>query len=104
MDSERLASEAKIRSYFEAASQAIIAVSREGRIGLVNRRTEEMFGYSRAELIGQPLEMLVPESRRGSHAELRAGFFRDPRMRSMGAGMDLSGLRRMEPSFRSKSG
>lgn len=99
MDSERLASEAKIRSYFEAASQAIIAVSREGRIGLVNRRTEEMFGYSRAELIGQPLEMLVPESRRGSHAELRAGFFRDPRMRSMGAGMDLSGLRKDGTKF-----
>lgn len=94
LHSERMAGEAKIRSYFEAASQAIIAVSREGLIGLVNRRTEEMFGYSRAELIGQPLEMLVPESYRGAHAEHRAEYFHDPRVRTMGVGMDLSGLRK----------
>lgn len=93
INSERLAGEAKIRSYFEAASQAIIAVSREGRIGLVNR-TEEMFGYSCEELIGETLEMLVPESHRGTHAEQRAGYFRDPRVRSMGVGMELAGVRK----------
>jgi PAS domain S-box-containing protein len=97
--SERLAGEAKTGAYFEAASQAIIAVSREGRIGLLNRRTEEMFGYSREELIGQPLELLVPASHRGLHAEHRAGYFRDPRVRSMGADMELSGQRKDGTQF-----
>jgi PAS domain S-box-containing protein len=97
--SERMAGEAKTGAYFEAASQAIIAVSREGRIGLVNRRTEEMFGYSREELIGQPLELLVPATHRGLHAEHRAGYFRDPRVRSMGADTELAGLRKDGTQF-----
>ncbi len=92
IESQRLAGEANLQSYFEAASHAIIAVSREGLIGLVNGRTEEMFGYSRAELIGQPLEMLVPESYRTAH-------FHDPRAGAMGAGMELSGLRKDGSEF-----
>jgi len=65
-----------------------------GRIVLVNREIERLFGYSRAELLGQPIEMLVPMRVRGSHPASRASFHGDPRARSMGAGRDLYGVRK----------
>lgn len=99
MESVRQSSEAKLRSYLEAASQAILTVSSDGKIALVNRRTEEMFGYDRAELIGQPLEILLPERYRGGHVSLRAGYFADPRVRPMGAGFDLAGRRQDGSEF-----
>ncbi len=95
VDAERAAGEAKIRSYFEAASQGILAVSSEGRIVLVNRRTEEMFGYTRTELLGQSLEMLLPERLRTAHSGHRRGYFAEPRMRAMGASMELAGAVKM---------
>jgi len=99
-ESERLSTEAKLKSYFEAASQAILAVDREGRIVLVNRKTEEMFGYSRAELLGQPLEILVPERMRGMHQGHRHDFFAEPRVRAMGApGMNLMARRKDGTEF-----
>lgn len=99
VDAERAAGEAKIRSYFEAASQGILAVSSEGRIVLVNRRTEEMFGYTRTELLGQPLEMLLPERLRAAHSVHRQGYFAEPRMRAMGASMELAGRRKDATEF-----
>lgn len=77
---------------FEAASQAILGVSGKGIISLVNRRTEEMFGYSRAELLGQHLDILLPE-------RFRAGYFLEPRVRAMGAGMELAGRRKDGTEF-----
>jgi len=99
IQSERNASEAKIRSYFEAASQGIIAVSSDGNITLVNRRTEEMFGYHRSELLGQPLELLLPERYRRPHDLQVADYFAHPRMRPVGGGMELAARRKDGTEF-----
>jgi PAS domain S-box-containing protein len=98
-EADRISSEATISSYLEAASQGVIVVGGDGRITLVNRRTEEMFGYSRQELLGQNLEVLVPERYRHMHIRYRQDFFLDPSIRSMGAGRDLSGLRKDGSEF-----
>ena len=96
---EPVASEEKLRSYFEAASQAILGVTADGRISLVNRRTEEMFGYSREELLGRELETLLPVRFRHAHVAHRENYFAQPRVRSMGAGMDLAGRRKDGTEF-----
>ncbi|HUO63191.1 MAG TPA: PAS domain S-box protein [Terriglobales bacterium] len=82
-------SEAQADAIFEAASEAILIVDRNGAITSVNRKTEEMFGYSREALLGQPLEMLLPERVRARHVGHRASYFRDPHVRPMGQGLDL---------------
>jgi two-component system cell cycle sensor histidine kinase/response regulator CckA len=74
----------------ESASQAIVAVDGAGRMVLANRRAEEIFGYSRSELLGQSIEMLLPESRRGLHARERDRYFARPHIRPMGSGLDLA--------------
>ncbi|MGA3016103.1 MAG: PAS domain S-box protein [Bryobacteraceae bacterium] len=83
----------------ESASQAIVAVDRAGRIVLANRRAEEIFGYSREELLGQPIEMLLPESRRGHHVHERDEYFARPRIRPMGTGIDLAARRKDGTEF-----
>jgi PAS domain S-box-containing protein len=83
----------------ESASQAIISVNRDGRITLANRRTEEMFGYRREELLGSPIEMLLPESKRGKHKRHREDYFEQPHLRPMGIGMELAGRRRDGTEF-----
>jgi len=98
-NAELIASQDKLRSYFEAASQAILGVSSDGRISLVNHRTEEMFGYTREELLGQELELLLPERFRNAHVSHRDGYFAEPRVRAMGAGMDLAGRRKDGTEF-----
>ena len=64
-------------------------MDQNGAITSVNRKTEEMFGYSREALVGQPLEMLLPERVRVRHVGHRASYFRDPHVRPMGRGLDL---------------
>jgi two-component system, cell cycle sensor histidine kinase and response regulator CckA len=83
----------------ESASQAIVSIDRAGRIALANRRTEELFGYSHEELIGNRIELLLPESLRSAHAHQRDGYFASPHTRPMGIGMDLSGRRRDGSEF-----
>jgi PAS domain S-box-containing protein len=83
----------------ESAAQGIIAVDARGLITLVNRAAESMFGYSRQELMGQAVEMLVPERNRGVHAAHRADFFAEPRNRAMGLGLELSGRRKDGSEF-----
>ncbi|MBI1764108.1 MAG: PAS domain S-box protein [Acidobacteria bacterium] len=83
------ASEAKFRGLLEAAPDAIVGVDQAGRILLVNTQTERLFGYQRAELLGQPLEMLVPARFRGAHHDKRAQYAADPQQRPMGTDATL---------------
>jgi PAS domain S-box-containing protein len=83
----------------EAAPDAIVGVNADGVIVLLNAQAERLFGYARDELLGQPLELLVPESTRDIHPRHRAAYIRDPRPRPMGAGMELTGRRRDGTEF-----
>jgi PAS domain S-box-containing protein len=82
------------RAAVESAPNGVIMVDPAGRITLVNREVERMFGYRREELLGQAVEVLVPVPARGQHPALRAAFHADPRTRAMGAGRDLFGRRK----------
>jgi len=77
----------------------MVMIDRAGKIVMVNTQAERVFGYLRAELVGQPVEMLVPERFRGRHPEMRNAFFADPRPRPMGAGRDLYGLNKDGSEF-----
>ncbi len=92
-------SEATIRSLFESANEGILTADRDGRIVDANARTENLFGYSRAELIGANVEALLPESLRGGHVGHRADYERDPRSRPMGQGQGLTARRKDGSAF-----
>jgi PAS domain S-box-containing protein len=77
----------------------MVCVDADGRIALVNAQTERLFGYGRDELVGQPVEMLVPDAVRDAHPSHRAGYVADPAPRPMGAGMELAGRRRDGTTF-----
>jgi len=91
---ERKRSIDQLRLALEAAPTGMIMVDQHGKIVLVNAEVERLFGYPRAELVGKPVELLVPERFRRQHPELRAGFRTAPQFRAMGAGRDLYGLHR----------
>ncbi|SHN46100.1 PAS domain-containing hybrid sensor histidine kinase/response regulator [Cryptosporangium aurantiacum] len=85
--------EAKFRWLLDATSLAIIGVDGGGVIQLVNAQAQHLFGYSAEQLQGQPVEILLPEEFRDRHAEHRAIYATDPRMRRMGEGLQLSARR-----------
>lgn len=89
---ERKRAEERFRIVVEAAPSAMMMVNGDGRITLVNKQAEKLFGYDREELLGQPIEMLVPERYRSSHPDDRRSFSKQPMARAMGAGRDLYGL------------
>jgi two-component system sensor histidine kinase UhpB len=82
-----------------SASEAMLIVNPDGRIVLANPPIERLFGYAPAELIGQPLELLLPERVRVSHVRMREQFFSNPRARPMGAGVELHARRRNGDEF-----
>src|SRR5918992_3737210 len=86
--------EEQFRVAVEAAPNAMLLIDQAGIIALVNTPNEVLFGYSRAELIGRPLEQLIPERFRRQHPAYRASFLAEPRSRPMGEGRDLFGLRK----------
>lgn len=92
-------SEARFRQVVESAPNAMVMVRPTGEIEMVNAYAELVFGYERSELLGRPMEMLVPQRFRGHHPHLRQAFFGDPRSRPMGAGRDLFGLRKDGSEF-----
>ncbi|OGA39966.1 MAG: hypothetical protein A3G24_13925 [Betaproteobacteria bacterium RIFCSPLOWO2_12_FULL_62_13] len=91
---ERRKADRKFKELLEAAPDAMVIANREGEIVLVNAQAEKLFGYTRAELLGQPVEMLLPARYRGKHAGQRTEFFAEPKARPMGARPKLYGLRK----------
>ncbi|HVJ62000.1 MAG TPA: PAS domain S-box protein [Tahibacter sp.] len=83
-----------LAAIIDVVPNAIVMVDREGRIVLVNSQAERLFGYARNELLGEPVDMLVPFASRASHPQHRATFEQSPKSRPMGAGRDLYGLRK----------
>ena len=95
----RKQSEAQFRSIVEGAPNAMLVANREGKIVLVNRRTEELFGYTREELLIQSIEMLMPLRYREQHPAKVRNFFENPRNRSIDAKGDLYGQRKDGSEF-----
>jgi PAS domain S-box-containing protein len=91
---ERKRAEEKFRGLLETAPDAMVIVNSEGTITLLNAQTQKLFGYTAEELIGQSVEVLVPERFRQHHPQKRAHYFIDPHSRLMGMGLELHALRR----------
>ena len=94
-----LQSEARLRQVVESAPNAMVMINSSGLIEMVNAQAERMFGFNRDELMGQSIEMLVPERFRRQHPGLRNSFFGKPASRPMGAGRDLFGLKKNGSEF-----
>ena len=91
---DRKKAEEKFRSLLDAAPDATVIVNDKGAIQMINQQTEKLFGYSRAELVGHPVELLIPGELESKHAQHRADFFKTPKVRTMGAGIELNAIKK----------
>lgn len=96
---DRKYAEEMIRLAVEASPNGMIMTNHQGVIVMVNTTTETLFGYSREELIGQSIDILIPESHRAHHPELRKDYLKHPSARAMGHGRDLYGLHKNGKEF-----
>lgn len=95
----RKQTEAQLRAVLETAPDAMVIIDDKGTITLVNQEAESMFDYQRSELIGQPIEILIPDHLRKRHQGYRGHYFEAPKRREMGIGLELSGRRRNGTTF-----
>ncbi len=95
----RKRAEEKFRGLLESAPDAMVIVNKQGEIVLINSQTQQLFGYIHDELLGKPVEVLVPKRFQINHAEHRVNYFMEPHVRLMGAGMELYGLRKDGSEF-----
>jgi PAS domain S-box-containing protein len=97
--SDQFRAEERFRQLVQAAPDAMVIVDESGTIVLVNDQTERLFGYSSTDLVGQPIELLVPQQLRDQHTHDRHGYVTAPQVRRMGIGQELAGLRRDGSQF-----
>ena len=92
-------SSTNVRPFLDISPDALVIINRAGTIEMVNRQTEAAFGYARSELLGQPLELLLPERLHEVHTAHREQYFSAPRTRPMGVGLQLVGQRKDGTEF-----
>ena len=91
---QKLVAEGKFRELLESAPDAVVVINQLGKIVLVNAQAVSLFGYSRKELLGESLELLVPERFRPKHAGLQTAFFADPHIRPKSTGLEIQARRK----------
>jgi PAS domain S-box-containing protein len=91
--------EARFRALLESAPDGLAIIDANGSVVMVNRQIEALFGYPREQLVGQSIDILLPTRFRDRHLRHRSSYFADPSTRSMGAGLELAGLRRDGSEF-----
>lgn len=89
----------QLRALLETAPDAMVIINEKGLITLVNQQAEFMFDFQREQMIGQPIEILIPDHLRHRHKDYRTGYFEHPKRREMGIGLELSGRRRNGTTF-----
>jgi PAS domain S-box-containing protein len=87
------------RDLLESAPDAMVIVNSDGKIVVVNSQAEILFGYGRQEMLGQPVEMLIPARFSPQHERYRTGYFTEPRVRPLGAGLELFGKKKDGAEF-----